>query len=88
MSITLYIKERILIMKNKKADEMEMAINLKAARLAYVFVTISLVIWMIVDFATTGEFPLPQLIIVALQNLIFFGSKFLMTRRMIGTKEE
>ena len=75
-------------MKNKKADEMEMAINLKAARLAYVFVTISLVIWTIVDFATTGEFPLPQLIIVALQNVIFFGSKFLMTRRMVGDREE
>ncbi len=75
-------------MKNKKADEMEMAINLKAARLAYVFVTISLVIWMIVDFATTGEFPLSQFIIVALQNVIFFGSKFLMTRRMIGKDEE
>ena len=74
-------------MKIKKADEMEMAINLKAARLAYVFVTISLVIWMIVDFATTGEFPLPQLIIVALQNIIFLGSKFLMTRRMIGKSE-
>ena len=75
-------------MKNKKADEMELAINFKAARLAYVFVTISLVIWMIVDFATTGEFPLPQLIIVALQNIIFFGSKFLMTRRMVGDREE
>lgn len=75
-------------MQIKKADEMEMAINLKAARLAYVFVTISLVIWMIVDFATTGELPLPQFLIIALQNVIFFGSKSLMTRRMVGNKEE
>lgn len=71
-----------------KADEMEMSINYKAARLAYVFVTISLLIWMVVDFAMKEKFPLPQFSIIIMQNIIFFGSKVVMTHRMTGNRDE
>lgn len=76
----------MIVIKVKKSDEMEMFINYKAARLSYVFVAISLVIWMIIDFAMNKEFPLAQFLIIAIQNMIFFGSKIFMMHRMTGKK--
>ena len=41
----------------KKADEMEMAINLKASRYAFGFLEIAIMIYCIVERVITGEFP-------------------------------
>ena len=76
------------ILKLKKADEMEMAINFKAMRLAYVFVLAALLIWMNVEFISTKELPIIQLLIILAQNSIFFVSKLLITRRMTGGSNE
>lgn len=42
----------------KKPDEMEMTINFKSMRLSWIFVIISLVVWLVVDFIRSGELPL------------------------------
>lgn len=78
----------MIVMKIKKADEIEMYISYRAARLSYLFVTISLVIWMIIDFAINKEFPFAQFLIVAVQNIIFFGSKIFMMYKMTSDKDE
>lgn len=72
----------------KKADEMEMAINFKAMRLAWVVENLILLAWIIVDMAKTGELPFIPFMIIAVQNIIFFGSKLIMTRRMIRDHEK
>jgi len=41
----------------KKADEMEMAINLKASRYAFGFLEIAIMIYCIMERVITGEFP-------------------------------
>lgn len=66
----------------KKADEMEMFINFKSMRLSWVFVNAALVIWLIVTFVKSGELPFILFMIVCIQNIIFFGSKIFLTRRM------
>ena len=75
-------------MEIKKADEMEMQINIKSSRLAYFFVVISLLVWIIVDFVRSSDFPYIQLSIICLQNAIFFGSKAYLTRKMTREKNE
>ncbi len=72
----------------KKADEMEMAINFKSMRLSWVFVIISLFIWIVADFLISGEFPFIPFIIIVIQNIIFFGSKLYMTHKMVGNNNE
>lgn len=46
----------------KKADEMEMAINLKATRYAYGFLEIAIMCYCIVEKILTGVFPAPMFI--------------------------
>jgi len=69
-------------MRLQKADEMEMAINFKSMRLSWVFGNIALFIWLVVAFIKSGEFPLILFTIICFQNVIFFGSKLYMTRKM------
>ena len=61
---------------------MEMQINIKSLRLAYFFVLISLLVWLIVDFVRSSDFPYIQASIICLQNVIFFGSNAYLTRKM------
>ncbi|MEA4845932.1 MAG: hypothetical protein VB106_01735 [Clostridiaceae bacterium] len=72
----------------KKADEMEMAINFKSMRLSWVFVNVSLFIWLAADFLKSGELPFILFAIIAIQNIIFFGSKLYMTHKMTGNADE
>lgn len=69
-------------MRFKKADEMEMFINFKSMRLSWVFVNIALIIWLVVTYIKSREFPFILFEIICLQNIIFFGSKRYMTRKM------
>jgi hypothetical protein len=67
-----------------KADEMEMAVNYKAARNAFVFLELALVVYCLVCFLKTGELPLVWLIFVA-SSLVFFGTKLIETKRLTGS---
>ena len=75
-------------MKIKKADEMEMSINFKAMRLSWVFVSVALIIWMFYEFITTGELNTILFSIVMLQNIIYFGSKLYLTKKMSDDTDE
>ena len=72
----------------KKADEMEMAINLKAARYAFGFLEIAIMCYCIVERIITGVFPSPVFIFGILGVLIYNGIKIYETRRMTDVVEE
>ena len=75
----------------KKADEMEMEINMKAARFAFGFLEIAIMGYCIAEKITTGEFPTPIFIFGILGMLIFNGIKLYETRRtteMVDEDEE
>jgi len=84
----LHLRQGGIFMRLKKADEMEMSINFKSMRLSWVFVTIALIIWIAVDFIKSGELPLIPFTIISFQNIIFFGSKLYMTRKMSENSNE
>lgn len=75
-------------MKFIKADEMEIAINYKAMRLAYVFVTVSLVVWLFIEMINIQKLPLIQFGILSVHNIIFHGSKLYLTKKMTGGLDE
>ena len=74
-------------MRLQKADEMELSINFKSMRLSWVFGNIALLIWLTLAFIKSGEFPLILFTIISLQNVIFFGSKLYMTRKMSSNEK-
>jgi hypothetical protein len=69
-------------MRLQKADEMEMFINFKSMRFSWLFVNIALFVWLVVVLIKSGELPLIIFTIISFQNIIFFGSKIYMTRKM------
>ena len=72
----------------KKADEMEMEINMKAARFAFGFLEIAIMGYCSAEKITTGEFPTPIFIFGILGMLIFNGIKLYETRRMTEMADE
>ena len=64
-----------------KADEMEMAVNYKAARNAFVFLEFALAIYCLVCFLKTGELPWAWLIFIV-SGLIFWVTKLVETKRL------
>ena len=72
----------------RKADEMEMAINLKAARYSFGFLEIVIMILCIVEKIFTGAFPSTVFIFGILGILIFNGIKLYETKRMADVTEE
>ena len=72
----------------KKADEMEMAINLKASRYAFGFLEIAIMIYCIMERGITGEFPATIFIFGIFGMLIFWGIKLHETKRMADVVEE
>lgn len=74
-------------MRLQKADEMELSINFKSMRLSWVLGNIALLIWLTLAFIKSGEFPLILFTIISLQNVIFFGSKLYMTRKMSSNEK-
>lgn len=59
----------------RRAVEMEMSINLKAMRLAYVFENAALLVWAVIS-QIKGYTPIIQTTIILIQNIIFFGSLY------------
>ncbi len=64
-----------------KADEMELAINYKAARNAYAFLVLALAIYCLICFLKTGELPWVWLIFIG-SGLVFWGTKLIETKRL------
>ena len=65
-----------------KADEMEMAINFKSMRAAYVFTEICLTIYCIYHFCTAGAFSVVTAIWLA-SVAVFFVFKLIYTHNII-----
>ncbi len=66
-----------------KADEMEMAINYKAARNAFAFLEIALAMYCLVYVLRTGELPWVWLIFIS-SGLVFWATKLIETKRLTG----
>ena len=64
-----------------KADEMELAINYKAARNAYAFLVLAFAIYCLICFLKTGELPWVWLIFIG-SGLVFWGTKLIETKRL------
>ena len=71
----------------KKADEMEMAINLKAARCAYAFLETAIMVYCIIEFVTTGAFSNILFLFGCLGSVIFWGVKLVETQRLSQPEE-
>lgn len=71
----------------RRADEMEMSINFKAMRLAYVFENAALLVWAVISQINGDTFRI-QILIVLIQNIIFFGSQLYMKRKMAKEKKD
>ncbi len=71
----------------RRADEMEMSINFKAMRLAYVFENAALLVWAVIS-QINGYTPRIQILIILIQNVIFFGSQLYMKRKMAKEKKD
>ncbi len=74
-------------MKNQKwrADEMEVSINYRAMRIAFVFSSIALLAYCMYAYLTLKKIPTIPFVIVCLQGSLFFASKVFITNKM--TKE-
>ncbi|MCR5300303.1 MAG: hypothetical protein K6D92_05360 [Erysipelotrichaceae bacterium] len=64
-----------------KADEMEMAVNYKAARNAFVFLEISLAVYCLIYRLKTGELPWVWLVFIG-SGVVFWGTKWMETKRL------
>lgn len=65
----------------KQMDEMEMAINLKAIRIAYAYTIGFLAIWVVYDWIQNDLRGLPFFLFIT-QNLILFGVSSYLKKRM------
>ena len=75
-------------MKGWKADEMETAINSRAARLAYWTLTGSLLVWCAAELLQTRKLPAWPFGIACAGVLVFLGAKLILTRRMTGGQDD
>lgn len=67
----------------RKMDEMEMAISLKAVRLAWFYTVIFLFIWVTYDFIKAGSFiGNPAFFLLITQNLILLSYQLYLKRKM------
>lgn len=71
----------------QKADEMELYINLKSIKIAWLFTTVYLLVWSAYDTFKTSQVGLP-LILLIFQNLVFYGCQIYFRHRMAGGHEE
>ena len=71
----------------RRADEMEMSINYKAMRLAWVFENAALLVWAVIS-QINGDTSRIQILIILFQNAIFYGSQLYMTRKMANEKKD
>lgn len=61
-----------------------MVIDFKAMRLSWVFVTMALLAWCIIELVIYGETPFIPFIIICVENVIFFSARLIMTNKLAG----
>ena len=72
----------------RKMDEMEMAITLKAIRLAWLYTVVFLFIWIIYDYIKVGSFnENPAFFLLITQNIILLSSQLYLKRKMGGNEK-
>lgn len=72
----------------RKADELEMAINMKAVKFAYLFVVCALFIYCVTSVIKTGEAPATLLAILSGSGVIFWGVKLYETNRLAKQSDD
>lgn len=65
-----------------KADEMEMSINLKATRTAYVFSVLALLGYCLTYYIIESDFPFIPFVIMCAQLIVFFAVKLVLTKHL------
>ncbi|WP_159881038.1 hypothetical protein [Paenibacillus puerhi] len=68
-------------MKLKKADEMEQYQSNKSAKITYMFFTIALLVWSLLNYFTKGQTGW-EFAILLMGNVVFFGSRVYFGRKM------
>lgn len=71
----------------QKADEMEMAINMKSARNAYAFLVSAILVYSLVVTLTEGELPLVFLF-GSVSGVIFWMTKLIETNRLTKQSDD
>lgn len=81
---TLQAMKGVRIMKNTKwkADEMEMAINFKSTRNAFVFSNLALLIYCIYGVIAMEKIPVIPFVILCVSCALFFISKLYLSKMM------
>ncbi len=70
----------------RKMDEMEMAISLKAIKVAWFYTVIFLFIWTIFDYIKTGSFTLALFLLIS-QNIVYLASQLYLKQKMVKNEK-
>lgn len=57
----------------RKMDEMEMSINLRAVRLAWAYSALFLLVWILYDWLTAGEYNGIAFILMVSQEIVYWS---------------
>ena len=72
----------------RKMDEMELAISLKAIRLAWFYTIVFLFVWVSYDFIKKGSFnESPAFILLITQNIILISTQLYLKKKMRKNEE-
>lgn len=78
-----------MLRKKWEADEMEMAINFKSIRVAYIFSIVTLLGYCIYDFIIRKVLPFIPFIVVCGQLSLFYFTKIYLTEKVTrGNRDE
>ncbi len=69
-----------------KADEMELAVNYKAARNAFAFLELALFIYCLLSYLKTGEHSFVFLIFIV-SGVVFWLTKLIETKRLAAPED-
>lgn len=69
-----------------EADELEMSINLRATRAAYVFSVLALLCYCITYYVAKGDFPFIPFAIMCVQVIVFFAVKLMLTKHLTDVR--
>ncbi len=71
----------------KKMDEMEMYINMQSTRIAWAYMIIFLLVWVICDYVQTSRLGWPFFLLIT-ENLVVAITKIALKSKMEGEDEK
>ena len=75
--------------KNPQPDELEMFINFRAMRVAWIILQVLLIIWCIVSFIFFFRLALVPFLLLSISNTTFFLSKLVISAKLTcGAKKD